>query len=44
MSTTGVGILGASTSGWASISHVPAIAATPEFALRAVSTSRPSSA
>ncbi|MGQ5259952.1 Gfo/Idh/MocA family protein [Micromonospora sp. ZYX-F-536] len=44
MTPTGVGIIGASTSGWASIAHVPAIAATPEFALRAVSTSRASSA
>lgn len=44
MSKIGVGIIGASTSGWASTAHVPAIAATPEFTLRAVSTSRPSSA
>lgn len=44
MSPIGVGIIGASTSGWASIAHVPAIAATPEFTLRAVSTSRASSA
>ncbi|MFI7284302.1 Gfo/Idh/MocA family protein [Micromonospora chersina] len=44
MTPIGVGIIGASTSGWASIAHVPAIAASPEFELRAVSTSRPSTA
>ncbi|NUP32882.1 MAG: Gfo/Idh/MocA family oxidoreductase [Streptomycetaceae bacterium] len=40
----GVGIVGGSTSGWASLSHIPVLAASPDFALRAVSTSRASSA
>ncbi|MFF7215254.1 Gfo/Idh/MocA family protein [Streptomyces sp. NPDC008238] len=44
MKTIGVGIIGGSTTGWASISHVPALAASPAFELRAVSTSRRSSA
>ncbi|MFB7272890.1 Gfo/Idh/MocA family protein [Streptomyces sp. NPDC056244] len=44
MSPLGVGIIGANTSGWASIAHVPAIAASPDFELRAVSTTRRSSA
>ncbi|MEW1649098.1 Gfo/Idh/MocA family oxidoreductase [Streptomyces sp. NPDC091219] len=42
--TTGVGVIGGSTSGWASIAHMPAIAASQDFALRAVSTSRHASA
>ncbi|MDX3074139.1 Gfo/Idh/MocA family protein [Streptomyces sp. NPDC088354] len=40
----GVGIIGGSQGGWASISHVPALAAHPDFELRAVSTSRRASA
>ncbi|MEW2548165.1 Gfo/Idh/MocA family oxidoreductase [Streptomyces sp. NPDC047002] len=44
MQQIGVGIIGASTTGWAAASHVPALAALPGFALRAVSTSRPESA
>ncbi|MEU6346049.1 Gfo/Idh/MocA family oxidoreductase [Streptomyces sp. NPDC046977] len=44
MKTIGVGIIGGSTTGWAAISHIPAIAASPAFELRAVSTSRRSSA
>ncbi|MEU8717939.1 Gfo/Idh/MocA family oxidoreductase [Streptomyces sp. NPDC048663] len=44
MSTIGIGIIGASRHGWASISHVPALKALPDFELRAVSTSRQESA
>ncbi|MEV4539889.1 Gfo/Idh/MocA family oxidoreductase [Asanoa sp. NPDC049518] len=44
MSTTGVGVIGGSTSGWASVAHLPAIMASPDFELRAVSTTRASSA
>ncbi|QFZ78219.1 gfo/Idh/MocA family oxidoreductase [Streptomyces fagopyri] len=44
MEPTGVGVIGGSTSGWASLSHIPAINASAAFELRAVSTSRPSSA
>ena len=47
MSTTkiGVGVVGASPGrGWATRAHLPAIAASPDFALRAVATSRPESA
>ncbi|MET7434652.1 MULTISPECIES: Gfo/Idh/MocA family protein [Streptomyces] len=44
MSTLGVGIIGGSPGGWASISHVPALKALPDFELRAVSTSRRASA
>ncbi|MFI7607499.1 Gfo/Idh/MocA family protein [Micromonospora sp. NPDC049366] len=44
MEPIGVGIIGGSTSGWASVGHIPALAASPAFELRAVSTSRPSSA
>lgn len=41
----GVGIIGASPErGWALVSHVPALAALPEYELRAVSTSRPETA
>ncbi|MEU8080395.1 Gfo/Idh/MocA family oxidoreductase [Catellatospora citrea] len=42
MNPTGVGIIGPGS--WASISHIPVIAASPAFELRAVSTSRRSSA
>ncbi|WBC16145.1 zinc-binding dehydrogenase [Micromonospora sp. WMMA1998] len=42
MKPTGVGIIGPGA--WASISHIPVIAASPAFELRAVSTSRRSSA
>ncbi|ATO14162.1 oxidoreductase [Micromonospora sp. WMMA2032] len=42
MKQTGVGIIGPGA--WASVSHLPAIAASPSFDLRAVSTSRRSSA
>ncbi|SDN26804.1 Gfo/Idh/MocA family protein [Streptomyces wuyuanensis] len=44
MSTIGVGIIGGSPGGWASISHIPALKAVPDFELRAVSTSRRESA
>ncbi|MFH9969400.1 Gfo/Idh/MocA family protein [Streptomyces mirabilis] len=44
MSTIGVGIIGGSQGGWASISHIPALKALPDFELRAVSTSRQESA
>jgi predicted dehydrogenase len=44
MSTIGVGIIGGSPGGWASISHIPALKALPDFTLRAVSTSRRESA
>jgi predicted dehydrogenase len=44
MKTIGVGVVGGSTSGWASLAHLPALAASPDFELRAVSTSRRSSA
>ncbi|MGW3247282.1 Gfo/Idh/MocA family protein [Streptomyces sp. NPDC001070] len=44
MSTIGVGIIGASQGGWASISHVPALKALPGYELRAISTSRRESA
>lgn len=44
MSPTGVGIIGGGTAGWAATSHLPVIAASPDFELRAVSTSRRSSA
>ncbi len=41
----GVGIVGASPGqGWATLAHVPALQALPEYALRAVATSRASSA
>ncbi|SEM75403.1 Predicted dehydrogenase [bacterium A37T11] len=39
-----IGIVGASTSGWASISHIPALKLLPEFELTAVSTTNLSSA
>ncbi|WP_422771902.1 Gfo/Idh/MocA family protein [Plantactinospora sp. WMMC1484] len=42
MSPTGVGIIG--VGGWASQSHIPVITASPDYALRAVSTSRRTSA
>ncbi|MFG1808183.1 Gfo/Idh/MocA family protein [Streptomyces sp. NPDC049040] len=44
MRKIGVGIIGASTGGWASISHVPALRALDEFELRAVATTRRASA
>ncbi|MFF3560919.1 Gfo/Idh/MocA family protein [Streptomyces sp. NPDC002574] len=44
MKPIGVGIIGGSTSGWAAISHLPAVTASPAYELRAVSTSRRSSA
>ncbi|MDX3352384.1 Gfo/Idh/MocA family oxidoreductase [Streptomyces sp. ME01-24h] len=44
MTTIGVGIIGASQGGWASISHVPALKALPGYQLRAISTSRRESA
>jgi predicted dehydrogenase len=45
MSPIGVGIIGASPDrGWAATAHVPALAALPEYDLRAVATSRPESA
>lgn len=44
MSTIGVGIIGGSPGGWASISHIPALQALPDFELRAISTSRCESA
>ncbi|MET7439588.1 Gfo/Idh/MocA family protein [Streptomyces sp. NPDC005496] len=44
MSTIGVGIIGGSQGGWASISHIPALKALPDYELRAVSTSRRESA
>jgi predicted dehydrogenase len=42
MTSTGVGIIGPGA--WASVSHIPAIAALPGFHLQAVSTSRRASA
>jgi predicted dehydrogenase len=39
-----VGIIGASSGGWASIGHIPALQALPQFDLRAVGTSRRESA
>lgn len=44
MEPIGVGVIGGSSGGWASLSHLPAIAASPTFQLRALSTSRRSSA
>jgi len=44
MNRIGVGIVGAGTGGWASISHVPVLTALPDYELRAISTSRPESA
>ena len=45
-STIGVGVVGASpqSPGWATLAHLPALRALPEFSLQAVSTSRPESA
>ncbi|MYS22281.1 Predicted dehydrogenase [Streptomyces sp. DvalAA-14] len=40
MDKIGVGIVGAGTGGWASISHVPVLQALPDYELRAISTSR----
>ncbi|MBC7807939.1 MAG: Gfo/Idh/MocA family oxidoreductase [Akkermansiaceae bacterium] len=41
----GVGIIGASPErGWAAVAHVPALAALPQYELRAISTSRPETA
>jgi predicted dehydrogenase len=44
MNRIGVGIVGAGTGGWASISHVPVLKALPDYELRAISTSRPETA
>jgi predicted dehydrogenase len=45
MTPIGVGIIGASPDGgWAAATHVPALAALPEYSLRAVATSRAESA
>ncbi|WP_283604896.1 Gfo/Idh/MocA family protein [Mycolicibacterium poriferae] len=45
MTPIGVGIIGASPDGgWAAATHVPALAALPEYTLRAVTTSRAESA
>ena len=45
MSPIGVGIIGASPgTGWAAAAHVPALQALPQYALRAVATSRAESA
>jgi predicted dehydrogenase len=46
VSPLGVGVIGASplSPGWASVAHLPAIQALPDFELRAVSTSRRESA
>ncbi|MFF3754902.1 Gfo/Idh/MocA family protein [Streptomyces sp. NPDC002018] len=44
MKKIGVGIIGGSAQGWASLSHVPAIAALPEYELSAISTTRRESA
>ncbi len=44
MKKIGVGIIGASTGGWAALGHVPALKALPDYELRAISTSRRESA
>jgi predicted dehydrogenase len=44
MAPIGVGVIGGGTTGWASLSHIPALTALPEYELRAVSTSRRASA
>ncbi len=44
MRKIGVGVIGAGLGGWAALGHVPALAALPEYELRAVSTSREESA
>ncbi|HWO58616.1 MAG TPA: Gfo/Idh/MocA family oxidoreductase [Umezawaea sp.] len=44
MDRIGVGVIGASVGGWASVSHVPALRSSPDFELRAISTSRRASA
>jgi predicted dehydrogenase len=44
MDKISVGIIGASTSGWAAMAHVPALKALPDYQLRAVSTTRRESA
>lgn len=45
MAPIGVGIIGASpTGGWAALAHIPAVLALPELKLRAVATSRATSA
>ncbi|MEV6866109.1 hypothetical protein AB0M44_34585 [Streptosporangium subroseum] len=44
MKKIGVGIIGASTGGWASISHVPALKALSDYELRAISITRRASA
>jgi len=44
MGKIGVGVIGASIGGWTSLSHVPALRASPDFELRAISTSRRESA
>ncbi|MGW7614851.1 Gfo/Idh/MocA family protein [Streptomyces antimycoticus] len=44
MTPIGVGIIGGSREGWASLSHIPVLKAHPDFELRALSTSRRASA
>ncbi|MFI9576369.1 Gfo/Idh/MocA family protein [Microbispora rosea] len=44
MKKIGVGIIGASTRGWAALGHVPALRVLPDYELRAISTSRRESA
>ena len=44
MKKIGVGIIGASTGGWAAVSHVPAAEDAADYELRAISTSRRESA
>ena len=44
MGIIGVGIIGASTTGWAAVGHVPAVKALDGYELRAISTSRRESA
>ncbi|MBY8881084.1 Gfo/Idh/MocA family protein [Actinacidiphila acidipaludis] len=44
MKTIGVGIIGASSGGWASLSHLPALRALDGFEVRAVATTRQASA
>lgn len=44
MTKIGVGIIGGGTTGWAAVSHVPALATLDGYDLRAVSTSRAESA
>ncbi|MEU3979379.1 Gfo/Idh/MocA family oxidoreductase [Streptomyces sp. NPDC026672] len=44
MKPIGVGVIGGSTGGWAAVGHMPALTASPDFALRAVATTREESA